>query len=503
VTDNPLIADNRPESGSGPVSEDNLGSRNVSGPDALEGAGPLSGFASAVQNMERGDSAGAWVDIGGIGFDALGIIENPMRVFLGAGIGWLIEHVGIFNEILSVMAGDPNQVADHAQTWTTIGDQVTSRVQDLQNSVGRLSAASYAVDGYRDAVNDFARAVALSGDAAYRAADGTNTAATVVATTRSVIRDWFADWAAGRVMTWLGIGPLTPVTFGGAQAAFIADSVASGARVATRAVKELRKLVKHLDDLAATAKAGNRSLGDAAAALRKAADGTTNASGAATKAARLLGARSPGVPGDGALINSMENLGKSAKKHVDGVDEALGDAAAAAAKRAETGARIGSRKAPPKRRVTEAAHASAKRAQKFADDRVATHTKKLSEVDDEARRIASDVGKLNQRIADDTTAAVKDRLSEIGTKAAGPGAQVTKEAIVQTANEDMRAENARKGYLAQNADSDDGEQAPVLGPAPGEVDVDEDLPPAEPPTAGPAPQPVRQGTWRVRGTLDP
>ncbi|MGB3444806.1 MAG: hypothetical protein WBA97_39215 [Actinophytocola sp.] len=490
MTDNPLIADNRPESGSGPVSMDNLGFRNMVSPDALEGAGPMSGFVSAVQNMERGDLAGAWTDIGGIGFDALGIIENPMRVFLGAGIGWLIEHFGILNEILSVMAGDPTQVADHAQTWTNIGDHINSRVRDLQASVAKLSAASSAVDGYRVAVNDFARAVVLSGDAAYRAADGTNTAATVVATTRSVIRDWFADWAAGRVMRWFGIGPLTPVTFGGAQAAFIADSVVSGARMATRATKELRKLVKHLEDLAATAKAGNRSLTDAAAALRKAADGTT---GATTKAARLLGVKSPGVPRDGALLNSMENLGKTASKHVDGMDDAMGDAAAAAARRAETGAKIGSRKAPPKGRVTEAAHASAKRAQNLADSRVATHSRKLSEVDDAARGIA-------QRIADDTATAIKERLGELGEKAAGLAAQTTKEAIIQTSNEDMRAENAQKGYLEQNATSEVDER-PVRRPS--ELDVDENVLPGEPLTAGPAPQPVRQETWQVRGTLDP
>jgi hypothetical protein len=502
MTDNPLVADNRPEGDSGHLSVDNLGFRNVSGPDALEGAGPISGFASAAQNMSRGDFGGVVVDGIGIAFDALGVIENPMRACFAAGIGWLIEHVGVFNEILSVMAGDPNQVADQAQTWTNIGDQVTSRVQELQNSVAKLSAASYAVDGYRVAVNDFARAVVLSGDAAYRAADGTNTAATVVATTRSLIRDWFADWAARRVMVWIGMGPLTPVTFGGAQAAFIADSVVSGARVATRATKELRKLVKHLDDLAATAKAGNRSLSDAAAALRKAADGTTGASGAATRAARVLGAKSPGVPGDGALINSMENLGKNASKHVDGLDDAMGDAASAAARRAETGAKIGSRKAPQKGRVTEAAHASAKRAQKSADSRVAAHSKKLSEVDDEARRIAADAGRLNQRIVDDTATAVKDRLGELGEKATGLTAQATKEAMVQTSNEDMRAENAQKGYLEQNVESDDGEETPVIEPAP-KVDVDENLPPGEPPTAGPAhAQPVRQETWQVRGTLD-
>jgi hypothetical protein len=343
--------------------------------------------------------------------------------------------------------------------------------------------------------------VVLSGDAAYRAADGTNTAATVVATTRSLIRDWFADWAAGRVTMWLGLGPLTPVTFGGAQAAFIADSVVSGARVAVRATKELRKLVKYLDELAATAKAGSRSLSDAAAALRKAADGTTQASGAATKAARLLGARSPGVPGDGALINSMENLGKTAKKHVDGVDDALEDAASAAARRAETGSRIGSRKAPAKGRVTEAANASAKRAQKSADSRVAHHTRKLSDVEDEARRLATDVGRLNQRAADDAAAAAAKAASvSVGERAAGLGAQAAKEAMVQTSNEDLRAKNAENGYLDQNATSD-ADEPPVMGPS--ELEVDENVPPGEPPTARPAPQPVRQETWQVRGTLDP
>ena len=501
MTDNPLIADNQPQTyGIVPGAPDDLGFRNLTGSDAFEGSGPVSGFASALQNMERHDVGGAFADIGGIAFDALGMMESPLKVFTAAGIGWLIEHFGIVNEILSLMAGDPAHVADHAQTWTNIGDHINGRVRALQDSVNKLADASYAVDSYRIAVNDFARTVALSGEAAYQAANGTNTAATVVATTRSVIRDMFADWAAGRVLTWLGIGPLTPVTFGGAQAAFIADSAVSGARVATRAVSRLRDLVKHLDKMAGTAKSGSRSLTDAAAALRKAADGTTQASGVLTRAARLVGGKTPGIPGQEALIKSMDDVSAAVSKHVDDVNDAVGDAASAAARRAEAGKKIGARKPQPKGQA-EAAHASAKRAQKFADDRVAAHTKKLSDAGDEARGIADDLGRLNQRITDDAAnAATKARIGDLGEKAAGLAAQTFKEAVVQSLNEDMRAENAQKGYLDQNAERDDGEQKPVMGPAPGAVVVDTNLPPGEPPTMGPAP--VKQETWQVRGTLD-
>ena len=534
MTDNPLIADNRPEGDADILSADNLDMRSVPGSDEWEGAGPVSGFASALQNLERGDLSGVGFDLGGVAFDALGLIENPMRVCLAAGIGWLIEHFGIFNEILSVMAGDPNQVADQAQTWTNVGDQVTARVRDLQALVDRLPATSGAVDRYRIAVADFAKTVDISGHAAYTAANGTNSAATVVATTRSVIRDWFADWASGRVMMWLGIGPLTPMTFGGAQAAFIADSVVSGTRVAARATKELRRLVKHLDEMGDGLKTGSRSLTDAADALRKGAR-MPIPSGPATKAANALGRKRPRIPGEDELIGRMKGLEATAGKHVDDVKDATDDVAAAAAKRADAGKSIGSRKAPNRDHANKAAHATAKQQQKFADAKLANRAERLSEVSDEARDIAADAGRLKQKLVDDEAkAAAKAAEPTFRERAEGLVTATVKEAMVQTSNEDLRAHNAQSGYVDQykerhGQEPPAPEEEPVAGndesrtgpPEPGGAGTPPPDPDAGPPTAqeapeqapppseptvtttGPAPQPVRQETWQVRGTLDP
>ncbi|HEX6356182.1 hypothetical protein [Actinophytocola sp.] len=458
---NPIEAQNR----------ENDGFRNHEGASWFEGAGLTGGAANAIENWQRGDASGVLIEAAGVGLDSLGVIASPWKSLGAAGIGWLLEHVGFLNDFLSALAGDPGMVADQAQTWTNIGDQVTARVEELRQSVSRMAAGQQggAVTAYNNAVEQFAAVVADSAFHAYSAANAAHAAGTLVGTTRALLRDWFAEWSVDRVTKWIAASALTPVTFGGAQAAFITDSVISSARLASRASGELRTLARQLDELAAGAASSGDALKQAARALDDAAGGQgiswvtrqiANAPGM-TKASRFAD--------EGALARRTQDLGGTARKHVDDLADAQTDVGTAAAQRATTGKKISERGAPGTQPQKNAAHGQAKRRHTSAQARVDQNTGALVDIAHQAQKLADDVDQLHKKVAAD----------KITAAAGHGGTKFGKEFIVQGSNQDQRAAKAEQGYRDQQALLND-EQKSV----------------EEPPRDSP------RETWHVRGTLE-
>ena len=52
-----------------------------------------------------------------LGLDVLGFVANPLGTLVGAGIGWLIEHVSVLKEPLDDLAGDPGAINVVAAAW--------------------------------------------------------------------------------------------------------------------------------------------------------------------------------------------------------------------------------------------------------------------------------------------------------------------------------------------------------------------------------------------------
>ena len=59
-----------------------------------EGAGLFSDAASTIGDASSGNWGGLAIDVAGDGMDALGMAMDPLGSLAGAGIGWLIEHIG-------------------------------------------------------------------------------------------------------------------------------------------------------------------------------------------------------------------------------------------------------------------------------------------------------------------------------------------------------------------------------------------------------------------------
>jgi hypothetical protein len=515
VTDNPMVADHA--SSGFVVNFDNA----AAALDGLQGFSPL---ANSVTNLANGDLGGAGIELASAGLDALGYVSNPMKGLAAGGIAWLIDHVGPLNRFLSALAGDPAAVADQAQTWTNIAEHLKTRVDELRASVAKLPVDAEAKRTYEVAVEAFAREVENTAVHAYNAAQRTHLAGTLVATTRTLIRDWIAEWVTDRVWKWAAMAGLTPVTFGAAQAAFITDSVVSGARLAGRATDQLRVLTRNLDDLAAAAGKSGGELRQAARALDDVASGKGLVSTAAKRIADLPGttnaSRAAGVSD---LSARMDDLASSAKKHFDDTLKSDPDLTAAAAARAKSdhgmsrrtskGMKTGKdpvRETVKKQHSTAKANAAAKAAEAFPS------------VSKAARDLADEVDALRRGIA-------ADKIVDAGTHGV---TRAVKEEVVQVSNQDQRQAKAAEGQEAPAPRPWDGkmempktEDPPppeTGGPAPGgvgtpppdpnagppatqEAPEQEQPPPSEPTvtTTGPAPQPVRQETWQVRGTLDP
>jgi hypothetical protein len=102
----------------------------------LEGAkDPWSGIwiAEDIELISQGIKESSWVNatlgVVGASLDGLALISDPLGALLQYGVAWIIEHVKPLTEVLDWLAGDPAQIAAHAQTWRNVAkslqDQAT------------------------------------------------------------------------------------------------------------------------------------------------------------------------------------------------------------------------------------------------------------------------------------------------------------------------------------------------------------------------------------------
>jgi len=224
-------------------------------------------IAEDIEAITAGVTNGSWIDttIGAVsaGLDALAFVADPVGSLLQYGVAWLLEHVKPLSEALDWLAGDPGQIAAHAQTWRNVAAALRDRAEDLNRAVhwdtadwtGRAGAAYRAWTGQqKDAVGGLA-------NAAETMAAITEGAGTLIAGVRIMVRDAIAV-VVSRLITYaaeeiFSIGLATPVV--AAQVSTLCASWA--ARIATW----LRALINSLVRLRGL----TTKLGEAIEALKK------------------------------------------------------------------------------------------------------------------------------------------------------------------------------------------------------------------------------------------
>ncbi|WP_253774350.1 RHS repeat-associated core domain-containing protein [Goodfellowiella coeruleoviolacea] len=234
---------------------------------AFTGAGLLESAADLKSAIEQGDWAATALGAVDVGLSALGAVMDPFGEILAAGVGWLIEHVGPLKEGLNQLAGNPDEITAHAQTWTNVATELGAIATDLGAMVAADTAEwqGGAADAYRQRAADTVNLLTAAKEGAAGAASGVQTAGEVVAAVRGLVRDIIAE-LVGHLVSWalqvvatLGIG-LTWVVPQVAQR--VAETATQIARLTSRLVQALKALTPLL-------KRAEELFGAAAKALRE------------------------------------------------------------------------------------------------------------------------------------------------------------------------------------------------------------------------------------------
>jgi uncharacterized protein YukE len=165
-----------------------------SGPDAWAGVW----IAEDIQAIANGVSSGSWVDatLGGVsaGLDALALVSDPIGALLQYGVAWIIEHVRPLSEALDWLAGDPAQIAAHAQTWRNVAQSLRADVEELAGAVRRDVGdwGGSAGPAYRQWASEQQQAIGALAAAADTMAAITEGAGVLVAGVRLLVRDAIA-----------------------------------------------------------------------------------------------------------------------------------------------------------------------------------------------------------------------------------------------------------------------------------------------------------------------
>ncbi|GIE95759.1 WXG100 family type VII secretion target [Paractinoplanes rishiriensis] len=232
----------------------------MTAPVADAGPAPWAGIwiAEDIEMIAAGVRSGNWVEntlgVAGGGLDALALAVDPVGVLLQYGIAWLLEHVEPLAEALDWLAGDPGEIAAHAQTWRNVAASLGSEAEGLERAVrwDTTEWAGAAGDAYRAWASGRGQTLAALGQAAEAMAAMTEGAGVLIGTVRLMVRDAVAV-VVSRLVVYAG----ELLATGGLAAPVVVGQVGAlcaswGARIAgwlRDLIASLRRLVSEGDRL--------------------------------------------------------------------------------------------------------------------------------------------------------------------------------------------------------------------------------------------------------------
>ena len=274
------------------ITEDDLRGKDP-GVGALDGAGIVSSANDLIHSKGLADGL---LNAYSAKLSAVGVIKDPFEAALSAGVGWAIEHVGFLRESLNALAGDPNAIQAHAQTWQKIAQQLgASAAQRVSGPEALTSWQGGAHDAYQAAATQQADKILQSALAADDLSREVLLAGAAVGTVRSLIRDMIAKFIAKVVERLLLALAGAVETLGATVAAFIADMVAEGVVLAGDIAGKISELLKALARSSSTV-----------TALAGKVDGLAQGLG---KVGQVAGAELPGVARNG--VHATFDQGRS------------------------------------------------------------------------------------------------------------------------------------------------------------------------------------------------
>jgi hypothetical protein len=240
----------------------------------LEGAGLFSDAASTLSDATTAKgwaSGAAEMDLAGDGMDAIGMAMDPFGSLAGAGIGWLIEHIGFLKKPLDYLAGDPEEITAKQQTWENIAKALNDAAGRYDQSAATMKGSNQgaAVNGVHSTATNFSQVLKGAAGHASDAAEAMKVAGVVVGTTRGVIRDSLSQFAGDAIVKWIAATAAAFFTFGATEAAFVVDEVAEGTSLAVQDVSKVTKVMQFLEKLKGSAKDSSSALEKASSSIAK------------------------------------------------------------------------------------------------------------------------------------------------------------------------------------------------------------------------------------------
>jgi uncharacterized protein YukE len=166
-------------------------------------------IAEDIEAIARGVENRSWVDgtlgVVGAGLDALALVSDPVGALLQYGVSWLIEHVKPLSEALDWLAGDPGQIAAHAQTWRNVASSLRLESDELAKAA-RLDLSEWqgaAAEAYRRWASERDQSLQALAQASDTLALVTEGAGMLIGTVRMMVRDAVAT-VVSRLIVYAG-----------------------------------------------------------------------------------------------------------------------------------------------------------------------------------------------------------------------------------------------------------------------------------------------------------
>ncbi|GIM89278.1 WXG100 family type VII secretion target [Paractinoplanes toevensis] len=211
-------------------------------------------LADSFQGVHQSVQSGSWVEGalagGAFAVEAAATVLDPVSALLSNGLGWAMEYFEPLREMLDNLAGIPDRVMAHAETWTRMAAEIQSMAADLKSSL--LSDLpdwqGPAADSYQGLMTNNVEALDGLSVLAATMSSATEAAGNLVHFTRDLVRDLIADLVA-RVIVWAAESLLV-VTIPVVAAQIMAAVVKWAGRIlgyTTSLVTSLRNLTQLLE----------------------------------------------------------------------------------------------------------------------------------------------------------------------------------------------------------------------------------------------------------------
>ncbi|WP_051366492.1 WXG100 family type VII secretion target [Hamadaea tsunoensis] len=237
------------------------------------------GLVEDAAQVANGIHNHSWVDatLGGVGgtLDILGMVIDPIGSLVAWGVSWLMEHLKPLKEALDWLAGNPDKIAAHAQTWKNVS-QFTDQAREQFADAVRTQTAQWvgdSGDAYREHAGIHLQALEGISKATNAISYAVEGAGLLVGLVRGIVRDLIAQFIAtlaARLPQWLAeegltLGLGTPVVIGQVTAlvAKWVNKIKGFIEALLRSLKRLRPLVGKLGDILTELRALLKKLGRA------------------------------------------------------------------------------------------------------------------------------------------------------------------------------------------------------------------------------------------------